>query len=233
MATLVHPSPWVKAQPSDLRLGSWLLLAAPLIFIGSIVWSLMMHENVTVTADPATIADAVAAVAPHRLSWTVSWLLSCISILAFTGGLIVLSRRVLLTSARYLALGALFCAAGAAVVWLVVVYLNIGLIADAAQLPPFVAEQQVSTVGALIGRPFQRLAGALWCLSAALTGLGLFTTRLLRRTGLIVGVLNALVFAAIAFGPGFPPIVALILMIPLGIGLVRQRDVVALPPVIA
>ena len=233
MATLVRPSPRVKAQPSDLRLGGWLLLAAPLIFIGSIVWSLMMHENVTVTADPATIADAVAAVAPYRLSWTVSWLLSCISILAFTGGLIVLSRRLLPTSARSLALGALICAVGAAVVWLVVVYLNIGLIADAAHLPPFVAEQQVSTVGALIGRPFQRLAGALWCLSATLAGLGLFTTRVLRRTGLIIGVLHALVFAAIAFGPGFPPIVALILMIPLGIGLVRQRDVVALPPVIA
>ncbi|MDQ5852101.1 MAG: hypothetical protein M3380_08535 [Chloroflexota bacterium] len=233
MATLVRESPRVKAQPSHLRLGGWLLLAAPLIFIGSVVWSLIMHENVTVTADPATIADAVAAVAPHRLSWAGSWLLSCISILAFIGGLIVLSRRLLPTSARYLALVALICAAAAAVVWLFLVYLNIGLIADPAQLPPFVAEQQVSTVGALIGRPFQRLAGALWCLSAALAGLGLFTTRLLRRTGLIVGILNALVFAAIAFGPGFPPIVALILMIPLGIGLVRQREMVARPPVIA
>ena len=233
MATLAGESPRVKAQPSPLCLGGWLLLAAPLIFIGSIVWSLIMQENVTVTANPATIADAVAAVAPYRLSWTVSWLLSCISILAFTGGLIVLSRRLLPTSGRYFALGALICAAGAAVVWLVVVYLNIGLIADAAQLPPFVADQQVSTVGALIGHPLQRLAGTLWCLSAALTGFGLFTTRLLRRTGLIVGVLNALVFGAITVGPGFPPIVALILMIPLGIGLVRQRDMVAVPPVIA
>lgn len=233
MATLVRESPRDTPQPSLLRRGGWLLLAAPLIFVGSLVWSLIMRENVTVTADAATIADAVAAVAPYRLSWAVSWLLSCISILAFTGGLIVLSRRLLPTSARFLALGALVCAAGAAVVWLFLVYLNIGLIADVAQLPPFIADQQVSTVGALIGRPFQRMAGALWCLSAALTGFGLFTTRLLRRTGLIVGGLNALVFAAITFGPGFPPIVALILIIPLGIGLVRQREVVAIPPVIA
>ncbi len=233
MATLVRESLRVQAQPSDLRVGGWLLLAAPLIFVGSLVWSFIMHENVAVTADPATIADAVAAVGPHRLSWAVSWLLSCLSILAFTGGLIVLSRRLLLTSARSLALVALIGAVGALLVWLFLVYLNIGLIADAVHLPPFVADQQVSTVGALIGHPFQRMAGSLWCLAAALTGFGLFTTRLLRRTGLTVGILNALVFAAITFGPGFPPIVALILMAPLGIGLVRQRDVVAVPPVIA
>ena len=148
MATRVRPSPRAKTQPSPLRLGGWLLLAAPLIFVGSIVWSLLMRENIAVTSDPATIVDAVAAVAPYRLSWTVSWLLSFISILAFAGGLMVLSRRLLPTSARSLALAAVICAVGAAVMWLVVVYLNIGLIADAAHLPPVVADQQVSTVGA-------------------------------------------------------------------------------------
>jgi hypothetical protein len=210
---------------SRLRLSGWLLIAPLVIFVGTIILGIFTQESILVDPDHATIAAAVAAVAPYRVSWAVSWLLSFAAIFSLAVGLINLAIVLAQTQTRYLALLGTIAAIGSVAVWAFLVYLNIGLIADVNHLPPFVADQSVSQIGALIGFPSEKFAGILWVLSATLMCAGLFLSGLLRRTGLIVGILNGLGLVLNLLGLGFPPIISLVFMVPVGIGLLRRKQV--------
>jgi len=118
--------------------------------------------------------------------------------------------------------GALVSALGALAFWLFWTYLGLGLmLGDPAHLPPFVSDPVLNARPN--GSPILFMAGLFAVLTVIAVALSLCRSKLLPRTGLIVGVLGMVMLVAIVITRfSVIPFVPHVLLLPLGIGLVRR-----------
>jgi len=71
---------------------------------------------------------------------------------------------------------------------------------------------------------FDHLAGPAMAVATLMTGIALFTSGVLRRTGLVVAILSASLGIMAVVGAILPPAVIGVLWLALGIGLLRRQD---------
>ncbi len=227
MAMLAQETGNIDTLQRRVQLSSRLLLIAPFLFVVAIIFAVaggMAGAGPTFTSREA----ARDYIMPFAATWAAVWVITTLPYVLLT--VAVAQLRGVPQQARVrilLALG-LISAAVATALRLLLCYLNIGLLVDA----PLVASQPFNPVGVPIGwSGLQPVADLLMLIAMAILALGLFISRLLRRTGLIVVILcgvilfiHGLTMLTSSFTNALPPIVPTLLGLPLGIGLIRRRD---------
>ena len=209
---------------SHLRLASWMIIAAPLVLI----FSLLAFGSVVVRTDEFNQLETVSEVSNYVYENRVAWIGLSVGLLAGIGltyaGLILISRYLRNTPARIWAILSLVTFAGSILFMLFSEYFLIGLAAGPDNLPPLVADQAVSPERAVVGTTYEHIAGLLATLGMTFLGIGLFSSRLLRRIGLIVAVIALLLTIAGLFVGAVPGPIAFVAL-PIAIGLLRQESV--------
>jgi hypothetical protein len=227
-------------QTARLRLGGLLLVAAPLVLIANF---LVFGGPAYATRVDARAADpalqTLTGLSRYLSANAATWIAFNLGGLLFTtlacGGLIQIARVLrgadpaARRSTRPLALAAITSAVLSLLAWAVMTSLLLGLAAGPERLPPLVAAQPLNHGGgALVGIGYQVTSEALLAVAVTLLGAGLFTSGLLRRTGLAVALTNGLILAGAlgfaALSGGAPPVVGLLLAVPLGMGLLLRKE---------
>lgn len=235
MATLTAHAP-VHARFVPLRRGGWLLIAAPLAFIATLVVigvagagynaELVAAAAATNTSIATIPADEQARIAArYPVFFVVSGLLLLIPFAVFLAGLHGTRGALRPTAGAGLARAARWLGLGAVSAWGCFTALSFGLLAGPGRLPPLVRD---------IDRLFAPLVAATvaFGLAAVLcAGLAARRAGVAPRTalgGLVVAGLLLAAHLAVVVGSGFASegLVPLAPMLPaliLGIGLVRAR----------
>jgi hypothetical protein len=210
----------------NLRLASWLMIAAPVVLIVSLIAFGSVALRTSAFNQLETVAEVSKYVFENRVAW-ISLSLGLLAGITLTyAGLILIARFLMNTPARIWSILSLVSLAGSIAFLLFSTYFLIGLAAGPDHLPPLLAEQVVSKERAVIGTIYEHIAGLLATLGMTFLGIGLFSSRLLRRIGLIIAVLASLLTIAGLLAGAVPGPIAF-LSLPIGIGLLRQKRVLA------
>lgn len=196
---------------SRLRLPALWLLAAPLAFVSVIVTAILGFSGVGVFEN--ITAQQMASI---RIPWVLFNTFAGLAVFCGAVGIALLGNALKGASARVLG-------------WIVMASAAVG----AALALLFIVLRATSvgftevTLG--LNNTYQlsdsifKFSGVTTLGATFLASISLFTTRLLRRAGLVVALLTAVLFILnIALG-GFPPFIFAFLWLVLGIGLLRRK----------
>lgn len=205
----------------NLRLAGWFMIAAPLILIAFLV----AFGSVALRTEAFNQLETVAAVSQYVFENRAAWITLNLGLLAGIAltyaGLILTARFLMNTPARRWSILSLVCFAGSIAFLLFSSYFLIGLAAGPDNLPPLLAEQVVSKERAVIGTIYEHIAGLLATLGLAFVGIGLFSSQLLKRIGLVTAILASLLTIAGVFVGAVPGPIG-ILSLPIAVGLLRK-----------
>lgn len=212
METLAPPTAVARQR---LRLAGWLLALSPVAFaVVTVAWGATFADtgvdNYTLLT-PEQLADI-------RLGWIVLWAVYAAAVLVGAVAMAALNQALRGTPARALA------NASQVAVAVSVASMLTGLVLRYAVLGFTEARLELNS---LHDAAYWTSLLAIWsaAVAVALTGIGLRTSGVLRRTGLVVALIAAgyvLVDVVLTRGE-LPPFVIALLWLPLGIGLLRRR----------
>ncbi len=198
-----------------LRLPAFALLASLLAFIAGIGVTVgLILTRFPEGLDPATSRQLAAS----AVDYIVFHLVFLVAVSLGVGGLAALANVLRGTDARLLAWVTLASALVAIAVNLLLTIVRLTLIGgfEEATLGQNDTFQWTSWA-------FDNVLSPLLAFPTLVASIALFTTGILRRTGLVVGILSGILFV-LAFVTGYPPFVFAFLWLALGIGLLRRKE---------
>jgi hypothetical protein len=213
----------MSALAARSRLPGWLLVGSVAVLVATVV-AFGSAGVRTPEFNRLTTVPQVAAYIAER-SGTV-WVALDLGLLLGCGlmyaALLLVARTLWGTNARTWGIVGAVALSVSAVFLVINTYLMIGLAGGPDRLLPFVAQQTVSPERAVVGVLYEHLAGLTGGIGLAFIGIGLFASRRMRWTGLVVAVLAGLLtVAGVFFGAVVGPLV--VLSLPIGFGLIRGR----------
>jgi hypothetical protein len=206
----------MATQSTSLRLPAILLAISPIPFIGVFAAGLLgFAGKLTTTFDKIT-PEVMATIS---LPWTIIFISTFIAFLLGNLGSGLLANHLKATNARALSWLVLLGVLANVVIGIGNLYLRLSMVSFTEATLGQTAQWQISYTLVYI---FHLLNFAV----LALLGLSLFIGHVLRRTGLVVGILSGLLFIAglvPSIADRTPPFVFVFLWLALGIGLLRRR----------
>lgn len=199
-------------NPSGLRLPAILFVASPIAFIAVIVSAALGFSNVGVFEEitPQQMATILVA-------WSTFNAFGGIAVLLGAGGVVTLANILKGTKARLSAWIALVSGIAVIALCILFIILRVSVTGFSETTLGLNSNYQLSDLA------FAGLAGPLSMVATVFACIGLFASELLRRTGLVVGILSTalLVFSVIS---RFPPFVFAFLWLALGVGLLLRKE---------
>jgi hypothetical protein len=207
---------------SRLRWAGWLIIASLVILIFSVVAFGNSAVRTPEFNQLQTVSQVAEYASQHRISWVPLNLGLLLGIDLTFAGLILIVVSLFRTKASIWATVGLICLIGSLALIIFSTYLLFGLAAGPDNLPPLVGIQTVSKERAVIGTIYEHISGLLATLGLMFVGFGLFTSEVLKRTGLIIAIFAfILTLVEVFFGAVAGPVV--FLSLPIAIGLLRQK----------
>ena len=218
METLAISAPWAPGIPSRTRLPAMLLILSSIGYVVVFIF--------TVTVVLSRFPQGLGEMTPHQMaSFRPQYMVFHILILAAhasgASGLALLATELRETHARPWASVVRVVALAAISVALLLFLGRLSLLRFNDATLGQNSTWQWTTWG------LSNLSPLALAVSTLLTSVALFRSAILRRTGLIVALLSAVVL--ILTITGFPPFVVAFLWLPFGIGLLRRRTPAAQP----
>jgi hypothetical protein len=198
-------------SPRAIRLPASMLVASFLAFSIVILSAIVSFTNVGVFENitPQQMATI-------RVGWSVFPVCAGLAVLLGAFGVVLLSSILKETTARLFAWIALASGLGVIVLCLLFIILRVSVTTFTETTLGLNSNYQLSDWS------FSRLAAPLSMVATFFASISLFTTRLLRRTGLVVAVLSGILFI-LSIAVGFPPFVFAFLWLMLGLGLFLRK----------
>ncbi|GIF69221.1 hypothetical protein Ais01nite_72560 [Asanoa ishikariensis] len=197
----------------SLRRPAWLLVLSPLLFVAWLAALVPVMSATGVTNAADIPPDQLGTV---RWGWAIAWPLYAMAVLVGAAAMALINGRLRSTSGRALATASQVAVAGSAIT--VVGHLALIELAGGFSEPRlgdndlFAASQVLSYA-------------TIWCATVAvvLSGLALRSGGVLRRTGLTIAIVAAVLLLLDVATRGLPPFMVAVFWLVVGIGLLRRR----------
>jgi hypothetical protein len=196
-------------SPERLRSPAWLLTLSPVAFI---VWLVAVVATMSGTGVEQAADLTAGQMDSIRLGWLVEWPLYAIAVLVGAVGMARLNQAV---RSRFSTASQVAVAVSAAAILAQMILSEVAVGFTEARLGDNGAYQAAMVASYT----------SIWAAAVAivLTGIGLRTSVLLRRTGLVVAIVAAVFLGLDLLTRAFPPFVVAFLWLAIGVGLLRRR----------